>query len=404
MKKNNKRMNKKKNGSGMKKLAGLIAVLWVVGCSSKEVMVPANPNYDPLPDMLNAQGSTQEGQDTLRIDQWNLDKIALAGARRLAQGSSKVKIAVIGSGVDYNHEDLKANIYINLGEAQTVEPASKSPLDFKDNDQNGYVDDIAGYDFVDHDGLPFDRSGTGTAAAGIMGAVYGNAKGIEGIAGKVSLVPVRYVDTNGNGSVEDLFDALEYVTKANVDIAYLNLVVSEFAVDDGWYSEEELADIRKSYAIKLDLLLTQLLAKGIPMVVNAGSIGQDMKTFKGIQSTMANYKNVLFVTSVNEKDMRPFIANYGMQRVAIAAPGTNLMTTLPGNKYGKESGTHLAAAHVAGAMALAYSLNQVRVTPEKLIASVLERSGGDEVESLEFETISGNRLNIEKLLKSILAK
>lgn len=369
-------------------------------CSSKTTIVEADPKNDPLPVEIAAGTAAA---DPMKGDQWSLAKIQ-AGASRLPQaaGSYLVKVAMIGSGVDYNHEDLRANIVVNTSEFKAPETGAKTFKDFVDNDGNGLVDDFIGWDFVDNDGLPYDQQGQGTAAAGIIGAASMNGKGIEGINSKVSLIPIRYIDQNGNGTFTNLLNSLKLAKNYKPDVVYVNLLPFDLRpADDGWMEQSELDEMEKSNAEALSNAMKGLAASKTPVVFNAGAQGMDLKNGKKIYSVLARFPNVVFVTSTDDQDKRYFVANYGMQSVHIAAPGQGILTTMPGSQYSKESGTHLAAAHVAGSIALAIANTDGRATMEKLLAALLSKEGGDEIPSLEFEVLSGTRLNTAKFLSVI---
>jgi hypothetical protein len=138
----------------------------------------------------------------------------------------------------------------------------------------------------------------------------------------------------------------------------------------------------------------------LPMVVSAGNTGSDLSKSREMISLIAQFPNVLIVTSTDDKDARPFIANYGMNVVQIAAPGEGVFTTLPGNRYDFQSGTALAAAQAAGAIALAKASFFGKYSSAELVR-ILSADGGDSIESMQYDTTSGARLNVSKYLGAL---
>jgi subtilisin family serine protease len=314
-------------------------------------------------------------------------------------GSRRLVVALLGTGVDYTHEDLAANIFINRSEYKGLNPNSNTPADGKDDDGNGYIDDFIGYDFVDNDGLPFDRNGSGTAMAGVVAAVRGNGKGISGIASSISLMPVRFIDASGYMSIPNFFKALNYALKMKADVILLHTPSHEFGASGADDNEKKLmSDLEKQMLKKI---LTDIEKAGIPIVASAGNTGSSIASANSLAKELFKSKNVIAVTAVDKDDVRPFVASYGRESVHTSAPGKNVLTTLPGNRYGDASGTSVAAAHVAGALALAYNQQFGKRELRELLEAFLKPEASDRVESLQFETIGGNRLNLTKYLNFI---
>ena len=306
-------------------------------------------------------------------------------------------VAVLSTGVDYNHEDIRANILVNLKEAEIKKPGETNPTNDADEDGNGYKDDIVGYDFVEGHGLPYDRIGAGTAAAGIIGAVHDNGKGVRGVASKVSLIPVKYIGANGVATLPDLVAALKYAATKKPDLVYLHLANISFAKGKG-HGKIDISGAEKS---ALTEVFGELASQSIPVIVSAGNSGVDLSTSgKAAIRAIANFPNAFVVTSVDSEDRRPFIANYSKELVQTSAPGTKILTTLPGNQYGEVSGTFASAAYVTGAVALAVSVHYGHKTSAQVLAALIDSRGSDALpENLQHETLGGNRLNVSKFLK-----
>ena len=148
-------------------LAAVGLSLLFPGCLSncKMLVKPADPYLQPMVVPFESGPSSDTKQEDPLVDkQWANAKLGLKEVwdNPNYQGTRRVTVALIGSGVDYNHEDLRANILVNLKEAQSKNPGEQNPADGTDKDHNGYVGDIVGYDFVEGHGLPYDRIGSGT--------------------------------------------------------------------------------------------------------------------------------------------------------------------------------------------------------------------------------------------------
>ncbi len=374
----------------------LLAAIFIEGCTCKMIAEPANPNLDPV---LAEPSTLAPGNDTLMAEAWAPKVIGLeeVWADPSLAGSKRVVVAVVSSGIDYNHEDLRANIMVNAAEADAAATGTYYSEDGLDNDQNGFTDDWVGYDFVDKDGLPYDTNGSGTAAAGIIGAVSDNGKGVRGVVSQVSLLPIRYIDANGRSNISLLAQALDYAARSNVDVVFLHLAQLGY---DSRYADWAKA-IEKMERSLIDRGMKVLEKRGTPVIISAGNYGTDVDLVGDVTKLLGTYGNTFFVTSVNEKDQRPFIANYGFETVGTAAPGESIMTTQPGgDQYGRVSGTFAAAAYVTGAVALAVSRHHGSLT-WKDMAKALLTDGGDPIASLQYETIGGNRLNVAKFLRSL---
>jgi len=375
-----------------------IMTLSLSSCLSdcKSTVKPANPYLDPqvIEEPQNEAPVAGAQADPLSSKQWSNDKLELNTVWAKYKGTKRVKVAVISSGVDYNHEDLRANILVNLKENAKENPADLTPVNEKDEDGNSYVDDVVGYDFIEDDGYPFDQLGLGTAAAGIIGAVHENGKGIKGVASQVSIIPIKYIGPNGQANTANLLSSLKYALTQNADIVFLHLANISFN------SENPL--IAKTEKETMLAVLKDFTLKDVPVVVSAGNTGTDVQQNTSVVSAFAALPNVIVVTSVDQNDSRPFIANYGKQTVHTSAPGVEIFTTLPGNQYGSVTGTFASAAYVTGALALAISEHFGRKDLKSIIGALLSTQGSDDLNSSQqHETLGGNRLNVAKFLKEL---
>lgn len=249
-------------------------------------------------------------------------------AWKITQGSKNIKIAVIDTGVDYNHPDLKDNMWTNEAELNGTPGV--------DDDGNGYVDDIHGYDFANNDGDPMDGNGHGSHCAGTIAASHNNI-GIAGVMKSASIIGVKFLTDQGSGTTADAIKAVDYATKLNVDI-----------MSNSWGgggASQALEDAIKGAA-----------QAGIVFTAAAGNSATDNNTTPHYPSNY-DVENVISVASHTYDDVLSDFSCYGSQTVHVAAPGQNVLSTTPGNAYSVYSGTSMATPHVTGVIGLYLAKN-----------------------------------------------
>ncbi|MFL5311900.1 MAG: InlB B-repeat-containing protein [Myxococcales bacterium] len=309
-------------------------------------------------------------------EQWGLQNTGQTGfavdadidapeAWDITTGRSDVVVAVIDTGVDYNHEDLAANIFQNTADCNN---------NGIDDDGNGHIDDCHGIDTSNDDSDPLDDNGHGTHVAGIIGAVGNNGIGVAGVAWNVKILPCKFLDAAGSGTTADAIACLDYV--AAMKDRGLNIIAS----NNSW------GGIFFSQAL-LDAIDAQRLRE-ILFVTAAGNDGVDNDV---ASSYPCNYDlpNVLCVAAFTAADVMPFFSSFGRHTVHTAAPGFDVLSTLPGNAYGLESGTSMASPHVAGTAVLLKAQDPAR--DWRAIKNLII-AGGDVVPAMS-STISQRRLN-----------
>ncbi len=309
--------------------------------------------------------------DPLMKEKWDLKKTDVKKAwLKFSKGSKDIVVAVIDTGIDVNHEDLQANIWKNPKEI---------PGNNIDDDKNGYVDDIHGWNFVKNNNKVNDTHGHGTHIAGIIGAVGGNGKGLSGVAPKVSLMALKYYSPNDNGknNLQNTVKAIEYAVKNGAHI--IN------------YSGGGLQGNDKEKAI-----IQEAERKGILFVAAAGNEKSNMDK-SGYYPASYQLSNILPVTATDPSDKVLKSSNWGKKTVHKSAPGINILSTLPGGKYGRMTGTSQATAVATGAAVLVmdyYKNKTARFTIKHL------KMTGDIKESLDGKTSQRRRLNIFKALQA----
>ena len=313
---------------------------------------------------------------------WNLENTGQAGGKvdadidasaawDVTTGSSKVVVAVIDTGIDYNHPDLAANIWINPGEI---------PGDGIDNDGNGFVDDVRGWDFANNDANPMDDNGHGTHVAGTIGAVGNNGIGISGVNWNVSLMPLKFLAANGSGYTSDAIAAINYATMMRQRGE--NVRVS----NNSWAGADNDPWLKSSIQAAGNA--------GILFVAAAGNSGVNIDV-KPTYPASFNLDNVLTVAATDKNDALASFSNFGVNSVDLAAPGVNIYSTMRNNAYATMSGTSMAAPAVTGAAALAWS-----VVPDADYHAVRNAilAGVDPLASLTGKVATGGRLNAAGML------
>ncbi len=241
----------------------------------------------------------------------------------LTTGDRKVVVAVIDTGVNYRHPDLKENMWVNRAEAN-----GQSGVD---DDGNGFVDDIYGYDFANKDGDPMDDNDHGTHCAGTIGASGDNGEGVVGVNWNVSIMALKFLSGSGGGTLEDALKAIDYATKMGVDV-----------MSNSWGGGGASATLKAA--------IERAEKAGILFVAAAGN---DRSNNDKNPSYPANYEvpNVISVAAVDRRGKLASFSNYGKKSVHIGAPGVEILSTARSG-YKSLNGTSMATPHVSGVAAL----------------------------------------------------
>ena len=300
-------------------------------------------------------------------------------------GSDTVFVAALDEGIDINHPDLAPNIGRNPGEI---------PGNGIDDDGNGYVDDVYGWDFVGNDNTIFDnakKDSHGTHVAVTIGAVGGNSLGVAGVCWNVKLLAGKFLGPAG-GTIADEVEAIEYM----IDLKQrhgLNIV----AINASYGSPvsrltEQIAVI---HAAKAGILF--VAAAG-----NDGGLGANFPAFYNttqnalnpdgtIAETGAAYDAVISVAAMDSKGALASFSTWHATKVDLAAPGVGILSTLPGGKYGLKDGTSMATPHVTGSCAL-YLSAFPGTAPWDVKSAILGST--IPTPSLSGKTLTGGRLNV----------
>ena len=308
---------------------------------------------------------------------WGLKKSDAARAWKVTHGSKNVVVAVIDTGIDINHEDIKSNLWKNPGETGLDKNGKDKASNGIDDDKNGYVDDVYGWNFVGSTNDLTDNHGHGTHIAGIIGAEAGNQKGISGISPEVSLMIIKYYDpkVTNTDNLKNTINSINYAIKMGAQI----INYSGGGTD---YSQEEFEAVKKAEK------------NGILFVAAAGNERSNSDQFHYYP---ADYKltNIISVTAMDPSKDVLSTSNFGTETVDIAAPGQNIISTLPGNSYGFMTGTSQATAFVTGAAVLVKA-NKPDFKFDDIKKYTL--STGDASPTLALKTRTSRSLNLFKAL------
>jgi serine protease len=382
--------------------------------------------------------------DPLLSQQWGLNNTGQGGGKpgadihaeqawSVTTGSPSVTVAVMDTGIDYNQPDLVDNVWINQAEIPNYWYTKSSPwsgydkivyksqiktatpgiITFRDlnnpvnaglvwhSDGKSYVDpsdllrsrtqggweytgnvqdgdtahpnDFFGWNFVDNTNNPMDNNGHGTNVAGILGATGNNGTGVAGVDWNVQIMPVKFMGADGSGTVSDFIQGLNYAIRHGAKIT-----------NNSWDGAP--------YSSALYGAVLNAADHGQIFVAAAGNQGTNNDNIPDYPASLSlSLSNVVAVAATDNQDNLASFSNYGPNSVALAAPGVNILSTLPDGEYGTMSGTSMAAPEVTGAMALVWGLHP-NWSYHQVIDQVLNTV--DKLPSLEGKVSSGGRLDV----------
>ena len=277
--------------------------------------------------LLLSSGAHAVSLKSFKSQNWGLEDKAsnISKAWSLTQGSSNIVVAVIDTGIDANHPDIRPNLWKAPGTLDR--PGSGS---------------VYGWDFVNKTANPTDFHGHGTHIAGIIGAVANSRTGTSGVSPSVQIMPVRYYSETAPGSVNlaNTIKALHYAIDNGARII-------NYSGGGPEYSEEEYQAMKKAEE------------HGVLIVAAAGNDHRntDLEEYRYYPAAyqLKGLRNIITVASIDSDNRILSSSNWGMRSVDVAAPGEGILSTIPGGRYGKMTGTSQATAFVSGIAALILS-------------------------------------------------
>jgi subtilisin family serine protease len=314
------------------------------------------------------------GSSTSPANQFGSQAAAAWAANKT--NASSVYIGIIDEGYMYTHEDLAANAGTNPGEIAGND---------KDDDGNGLVDDVYGWDFDGNNNTVFDGTSDdhGTHVAGTIGGVGGNGKGVAGVVWNVKLLNAKFLGSRG-GTTANAIKSVDYFTDLKTRHG-INLVATNNSWGGGGYSQGLYDAIERANNA------------GILFIAAAGNDGKDNDASPSYPASYNN-TNIIAVASITNTGAISSFSNYGLTSVDIGAPGSGIWSTVPASSKGKVvssyksySGTSMATPHVAGAAAL-YAAYNPGSSASQIRSAILSKATA--TSSLSGRTVTGGRLNV----------
>ena len=318
--------------------------------------VPNDPRFADLWAMQNTNDA-----DIDAVEAWDTQK-----------GSRDVVVAIIDTGVDYNHEDLRDNMWRNPGET-----GNGKETNGVDDDGNGFIDDVVGWDFAANDNDPMDDNAHGSHVAGTIAATGNNQRGVVGVNWQASIMALKFLDSNGSGEASNAIGAILYAAQNGARVQ-----------NNSWGGSGFSRALQDAIVFARDRNSLFVVAAG-----NEGSDNDRTPTYP------ANYEveNVLAVAASDRNDQLASFSNFGLRTVALSAPGVGILSSTPGNRYQSFDGTSMATPHTSGVAALVlaqYPGLGYRAVMVRLVGSA------DVKPAFENNTVSGGRLNAQGALST----
>lgn len=339
----------------------------VLDLSNERDLSRAIQDYQQSPDVEWAHPATVLSvqavpNDPMYSSLWGMTKVEAPAAWDLATGAGIV-VAVVDTGIDATHADLAANLWTNPGEI------SGNGID---DDANGFVDDVRGWNFVSNTNSPNDGHSHGTHVSGTVAAVGGNGVGVVGLARSAKIMVLKGLDDDGSGYDSDLAQCILYAADNGARVINMSW---------GGQGDSPLIEEALEYAHGL----------GVVLVAAAGNSSVDASQF-----IPAKYADVIAVSAFNSADAIAPFSNFG-SKIDVAAPGVSILSTVPGGYYSSYNGTSMAAPHVTGLAALLLS-QKPALTNEQVRQTL--RASADDVGPAGVDTQAGyGRINARRALQ-----
>lgn len=294
-------------------------------------------------------------------------------------GSASVIVAIIDSGANISHEDLQPNIWTNPGETAG---------NGTDDDGNGFVDDVHGFDFIDGDADVSDPVNHGTGVAGVIGAVGNNGVGIAGVNWSVQLMPLKFTDSSGKGSLASALTAIDYAIAKGARV-----INASFVMDLGAGDPAKVQALQQAVQKAVDAGIVFVAAAGNKFGGTGTNIDSD-----NVFPAALPVEPMISVAAVDSSRALADFSNFGPSAVDIGAPGVSILSTAADGGYSGTKGTSIATPFVAGAAALILSHNS-SLSPAKVKAAIVDNARASS--NLSGKVASGGTLDLRAALASV---
>lgn len=326
---------------------------------------PNDPSFSSL------WGLNNTGQEFGSIPDADIDA---PEAWAIRTDASKVIVAVVDTGVDYNHQDLSANMWKNPKEI---------PGNGIDDDGNGWIDDVYGIDTCNDDADPDDDNSHGTHVSGTIGAKGNNGIGVTGVAWKANIMALKFLCGDGFGFISDAVDAINYALVAKTTHNYPRMILSN-SWGGGGYSQAMFDTIS--------------IAKGLGVLFVAAAGNSSANLDNSIFYPAGyNIDNIISVGATDAGDNLAWFSNYGCSGVDVFAPGDNILSTTPGDNYEFFSGTSMATPHISGIAAMVWA-NSPGKNWRSVKSAVM--NSADQPASMSRLSVSQGRANLFNALQA----
>ena len=300
-------------------------------------------------------------------------------------GSPSVYVGIIDEGIDVSHPDLVANIWTNPFD----------PANGRDDDGNGYVDDIHGWDFANDDNSVYDGGGNdshGTHVAGTIGAVGGNGLGVAGVNWDVTMISAKFLGPSG-GYISDAIDAVNYLTDLKRRHG-INIVASSNSWGGGGFSQGLLDAVNAGG--DEEILFVAAAGNSGTNNDSVPSYPSNLECTRPVAGGARGWDCVVAVAAIDANGSLASFSQYGATSVDLGAPGVNVLSTVPGADYEAYSGTSMATPHVSGAIALC-AAQDASISAQELRSAIT--ASATPTSSLSGKTVTGGRLNVASLIE-----
>ncbi len=321
---------------------------------------PNDSRFDDLWGMHNTgQTGGKDDADIDALEAWDI-----------TTGKDNIVVGIIDTGIDYDHEDLRDNMWKNPGEI---------PDNGIDDDGNGYIDDVYGWDFANDDNDPFDGHSHGTHVAGTVGASGNNGIGVAGVSWNTQLMALKFLSDFGSGNTSDAIEAVEYAVNNGAHLT-----------NNSWGGG--------SFSQALKDAITEAHQANQLFVAAAGNSRSNNDT-RPMYPASYDVDNIISVAATDHNDELASFSSYGLQTVDLGAPGVSVLSSVPNNGYSSFNGTSMASPHVAGAIALTWSQAPF-LSGMQMKAIVMEQV--DPIADLANITVTGGRLNVLNMVQNTI--